>query len=103
MNHSEDDDRKVQERLILWEEARDRGETLSAESLCRDCPELTDELNRRIQALRDWDGLEATPTAQAPAPSVGESAAVARTPAWACVTAQMSDVRFHDRGGLGTI
>jgi serine/threonine-protein kinase len=103
MSISADDERRLEERLVLWEEARERGETLSAESLCRDCPELTDELKRRIQALGDWAGLESTSTEQTSAPSVGESSTVAETPAWACVTAQMSDLRFHDRGGLGTI
>ena len=49
------DDLKLRELLIVWEEARELGETLTVEHLCRECPELAVELEQRIQALRDWD------------------------------------------------
>src|SRR5262245_39204490 len=39
--------------LLLWEERQEQGQPASPEELCRDCPELLDELRRRIQALRD--------------------------------------------------
>src|SRR5262245_7792908 len=38
--------------LLLWEEQHEQGRPVSPEELCRDCPELLDELRRRIQALR---------------------------------------------------
>src|SRR5271157_1878135 len=96
-------DLKLRERLIAWEAAREHGETMTVELLCRDCPELADELGRQVQALRDWDLL--TPVLSARSSSSFEAAApaLACPPASACVTVQLSDLRFHDRGGLGVI
>src|SRR5262245_19703159 len=37
--------------LLRWEELSERGEPVTAEELCRDCPELLGELRARIQAL----------------------------------------------------
>ncbi|MHB1426347.1 MAG: WD40 repeat domain-containing serine/threonine protein kinase [Gemmataceae bacterium] len=44
------DDRLV-ELLLRWEELRDQGQVISAEELCRDCPELLDEVRRRLKNL----------------------------------------------------
>jgi serine/threonine-protein kinase len=41
----------VSELLLRWEELRERGQPVSAQELCRDCPELTDEVRRRISVL----------------------------------------------------
>jgi eukaryotic-like serine/threonine-protein kinase len=41
----------VSELLLRWEELRERGQTVTAQELCRDCPELMDEVRRRIEAL----------------------------------------------------
>ena len=37
--------------LLRWEELAEAGEIVSAEKLCRDCPHLSGELQRRIEAL----------------------------------------------------
>src|SRR5215472_14202738 len=42
------DDRLV-ELLLRWEELRDQGQLISAEELCRDCPELLEEVRRRLK------------------------------------------------------
>ncbi|MBY0460034.1 MAG: serine/threonine protein kinase, partial [Gemmataceae bacterium] len=34
-----------------WEEARERGESITAEELCRECPELLDAVRERIRLL----------------------------------------------------
>jgi hypothetical protein len=47
------DDRLV-ELLLRWEELRDQGQLLSAEELCRDCPDLLEEVRRRLKNLRSW-------------------------------------------------
>ncbi len=47
-------DDRIDDLLALWEEKRDEGEAVSAESLCRDCPELASELaaaSRRLIAM----------------------------------------------------
>jgi serine/threonine protein kinase len=41
----------VSELLLRWEELRERGQVVSAEELCRDRPELVDDVRRRIAAL----------------------------------------------------
>src|SRR5215469_12863001 len=37
--------------LLRWEELAEQGRPASPEELCRDCPELLDELRRRVRAL----------------------------------------------------
>ena len=44
------DDRLV-DLLLQWEELREQGRPVSAEELCRDCPELLDEVRRRLRFL----------------------------------------------------
>jgi hypothetical protein len=43
--------RTLQDRLLDWEECRERGEAVSAEDLCTDAPELLPELARLIGLL----------------------------------------------------
>jgi hypothetical protein len=43
--------RTIQERLLDWEECRERGEAVSAAELCSDAPELAPELARLIGLL----------------------------------------------------
>ena len=44
------DEYKISALLRLWDAAFDRGEVTSAESLCRDCPELIDEFRQAFRA-----------------------------------------------------
>ncbi len=48
---SQDDD-PVTDILVRWEELRLLGQVLSAEELCRDCPEHLEEVRRRLWALQ---------------------------------------------------
>ena len=50
-------DERMNDLLSRWEDLREQGQTVSAESLCADCPELASELARHIQALIDMDRL----------------------------------------------
>jgi WD40 repeat protein len=51
-------DSRLHDLLLRWEEARGKGGTkLSAEELCADCPELLEEVRRRIRALERMDPL----------------------------------------------
>src|SRR5262245_50033478 len=55
---------RVEELLLRWEELSERGEPVTPEELCRDCPELLDELRRRMRALQALDpALGSPPTA----------------------------------------
>jgi serine/threonine-protein kinase len=62
----------LQALLLRWEELTRTGQTVSAEELCRECPELAAELQRRIDGLREmaWlSGLGApSPKAAVPGP-----------------------------------
>ncbi|MCI0380487.1 MAG: protein kinase [Gemmataceae bacterium] len=44
-------DDRLDELLLLWEETQEAGVAVSVEQLCRDCPELVPELQRRIDTL----------------------------------------------------
>jgi serine/threonine protein kinase len=46
--------------LIQWEEAWDRGEDLSAEALCVECPELVERVRGRIAALKQMAWMTKT-------------------------------------------
>src|SRR5437870_4924653 len=48
-------DARISQLLAHWEERRAQHQTLSAEELCADCPDLMEEVQRRIRALRDMD------------------------------------------------
>ncbi len=54
-------DSRIHELLSMWESARARGETPTPEELCRDCPELVDELKRNIPLLESADRILQTP------------------------------------------
>src|SRR5262249_56418266 len=44
-------DDRLMDLLLQWEELREQGWLVSAEELCRDCPELLDEVRRRLRFL----------------------------------------------------
>src|SRR5262245_5594384 len=52
---------RVEDLLLRWEELSERGESVTPAELCRDCPELLDELRRRIRALQALNPALATP------------------------------------------
>ena len=45
------EDQTISDIMLLWEEARQRGQPASAEELCRDCQDLLPEVQRRIAAF----------------------------------------------------
>ena len=53
-------DERVLDLLLRYEEACARGQPPSLEELCRDCPELLDEVRQRLGSLRAIDDF-ATP------------------------------------------
>jgi serine/threonine-protein kinase len=63
----------VTELLLRWEELRRQGQSLSAEELCRDCPEHLDLVRHRINVLRQvYLTLDSDPTASPNDPGVGD-------------------------------
>jgi len=55
--HDESSRDPLMDLLLRWEECRREGREVSAEALCADCPEHTNELLRRIDILLAMDGL----------------------------------------------
>jgi serine/threonine protein kinase len=46
---------RLSDLLLRWEELREEGQSPSAQELCAACPELEEELKRRVQALQSFD------------------------------------------------
>src|SRR5437879_213484 len=56
MGHLVPSDR-IAELMLRWEDARQNGRPLSADELCRDSPDLVDELRRRMQSVLAMEQL----------------------------------------------
>ena len=91
------DQTRLDELLDQWEEAREEGQELTAEELCRDCPELLDEVKRQIEALRKIDGELNTNRGDSSAESTMDEIRSHDSVAMHC---DLTDLRFHARGGL---
>src|SRR5438046_9323945 len=46
--------------LLRWEELSEQGQEVSAEELCRSCPQHAQELSRRMQALKAMSWVKET-------------------------------------------
>jgi serine/threonine protein kinase len=51
------DEDRLADLLLEWEEVQGQGRDISTAHLCRDCPELTQELERQINALKKMNWL----------------------------------------------
>jgi serine/threonine protein kinase len=49
--------KRLSELLLHWRELQQQGKQVSPEEVCADCPELTDELKRRIEAIHAMEAL----------------------------------------------
>ncbi len=96
-------DPQVSELLNRWEAAHIRGDSLSAEQLCLDCPHHLDEVKRRISSLikknrqgsPDSRPLSSDATAVHQSEELGDSELL--------VQSQLGSFRFHAQGGLGVV
>jgi len=52
---SPEENDRLEDLVDLWEDSRDRGTPVSPEELCRDCPELLEELKRYLRELEVAD------------------------------------------------
>jgi WD40 repeat protein/serine/threonine protein kinase len=51
------DDVRLSDLLLQWEELHEQGRPIPLEEMCRDCPDLLDELRRRVAALQPMSPL----------------------------------------------
>ncbi len=90
-------DEKLDELLDLWEASLERGNELDAAALCKDSPELLTPLLRKITAIKKINGCfkaHEEPAPERPPPQQNRTIQV---------DAQLVDLEFHDRGGLGVV
>ena len=45
---------RLRQMLITWQTLRGQGRDAEPEELCRDCPELLEELRQQIETIRRW-------------------------------------------------
>jgi serine/threonine protein kinase len=98
--YGDSDDTKLDGLLSRWRELREQGQDVSAQEVCSTCPELADELARRIETLRRLEPeLPETDlgtfSADVVTPVAGRQAAIAR--------AEFHNLRYHASGGLGEV
>src|SRR5215472_11850631 len=98
---------RVEDLLLRWEELSERGESVTPEELCRDCPELLDELRRRVRALQALNpALEAAggaPTADARASSAGTTPRGEAGPPRTTAIPGYEILGELGRGGMGVV
>src|SRR5262249_18308346 len=96
---------QIEELLLRWEELRAEGDPDPLSRVCADCPELADELVKRIRALEtmdllmdvDDDPAPTWPSGGAPGPDSRDEAASFEA------VAHYRPLRLHARGGLGEV
>jgi serine/threonine protein kinase len=93
--------------LIHWDESVRQGRERCAEELCSDCPELVEELRRRIEAVRAMSPvIDGASTGQRSTPgdgAVGGGAADLGLPHVLRASAVYRPQRHHARGGQGVV
>jgi serine/threonine-protein kinase len=98
-------DDQVRDLLVQWEERHEQGNPVSAEDLCRDCPDLLEELKRQIRALQAMDWM-ARPAGKAEdADAAFQENAAAHPLAGQEISAglRFCVVKAHAKGGLGEV
>jgi eukaryotic-like serine/threonine-protein kinase len=100
-------DARVDGLIDRWDEMHERGTPVTIEELCVDCPELVEDLRRRIEALRNMDSVLNAGTNESGSPSAGQGRNGTATnfalPDAMRASAVFRPERHHAQGGLGEV
>jgi serine/threonine-protein kinase len=98
------DQTRIDALVLRYEELRAQGKPISSAELCRDCPELLDELRRQLRVLDAMDALLGPEGAADTVVREDAGPAAAAAPAEAVAAAARYRVlRLHATGGLGEV
>src|SRR5437660_5764330 len=88
----------IDKLLLLWQDRRQQGRAAPVEELCRDCPELLPELEKRIADLEHLDGDDASATVKVSATAPKRTGAGE----WPHVAGYLLEAELG-RGGMGVV
>ena len=92
--------RQATERVLFWDEQRERGQHLTPEQVCADCPELLPQVRDKIEALRAVYGMLAPePEAATPRDGAGPATPEGLLPA----VPGYELLGVLGRGGMGVV
>ncbi len=98
------DNVRIEQLISQWEELLSQGQYIPPEELCMSCPELLDEVQKRIDELEPRAGEETAAADVGGMATVVEPEGPRNSDAGALVLQQAyRKLRFHARGGLGEI
>ena len=81
----------LEEILDRWEDARERGEQIGVEQLCRDHPDLAAEVEARMAAIQQVEAR------------MQEEDSPANEDEQLTIESRISPLEFHAKGGLGSV
>lgn len=95
---------RVEQLIFQWEELLSQGQYIPPEELCMGCPELLEEVQKRIEDLEPRASEETAAAEVAGMATVIEPEGPRNSDAGALVLGQAyRKLRFHAKGGLGEI
>ncbi len=94
----------IDELISIWEERQENGTAVSPEEICRDCPELADELRWHIRALQAVESHFGAPTGSHNGSTTKHGSVPATIPSGPVRIATDYQIeRLHASGGLGNV
>ena len=98
---------QIADLLIHWEDRLELGEVLSAEELCRDCPDLTEAVAQQIRNLQAMESLLGTDIVDEASTLAPDSSGYRRgdrgIPEAVYTETAYQVGRMHARGGKGQV
>lgn len=97
------DDRRASELTLHWQAARQNGEPISAAELCRDDPDLLEEVRRRIDAFHHMEALLGLDKLDQSSSQTPDQSLVDLDQPASIRLAGYEIIELLDRGGMGVV